>query len=85
MENTLLCSILLVSVFCRPGLISSADSNRFRISNMFDMDSQLTIVKLVLELANSEIESADSTADSAANPLRISLWVQAFRESVANN
>ena len=46
---------------------------------MFDMDSQPTIVKSVVESANSGIESADSTTDSAANPLRIGLWVRAFR------
>ena len=42
---------------------------------MFDMDSRPTIVKSVVESADSGIESADSTADSAINPLRIGLWV----------
>ena len=42
---------------------------------MFDMDSRPTIVKSVVESADSGIESADSTTDSAINPLRIGLWV----------
>ena len=46
---------------------------------MFDMDSQPAIVKSVVESADSGIESDDSTADSAANLLRIGLWVRAFR------
>ena len=41
---------------------------------MFDMDSQPTIVKSVVQSAYSGIKSADS----ASNPLRITLWVQAF-------
>ena len=45
---------------------------------MFDMDSRPTIEKSVVESADSGIESADSTADYASNPLRIGLWVQAF-------
>ena len=45
---------------------------------MFDMERWPTIVKSVVESADSEIESDDSTDDSAANPLRIGLWVQAF-------
>ena len=32
----------------------------------------------VVEWADSELESADSTADSATNPLEIGLWVWAF-------
>ena len=54
----------------------SADSSRFRI--LFDMDSRPPIVKSVVKSANSGIESADSTANSAANPLRIGLWVGAL-------
>ena len=48
------------------------------ILNIFDMESQSTIVKSVVESADSGIESADSTADSATNPLKIGLWVWAF-------
>ena len=33
----------------------------------------------MLESADSELESSDSTANSAANPLRIGLWVRVFR------
>ena len=53
----------------------SADSRGFKILNMFDMDSRPTIVKSVVESANSGIETADSTADSAIIPLKIGLWV----------
>ena len=42
------------------------------------MESRQTIVKLVVESADSGIESANSTDDSAANPLRIALWVRAL-------
>ena len=45
---------------------------------MFDMESLPTIVKSVVESADSGIGSANSTADSAANPLKIGLWVRAF-------
>ena len=45
---------------------------------MFDMESRPTIVKSVVESADSGIESADSTADSAIIPLKIGLWVWAF-------
>ena len=45
---------------------------------MFDMESRATIVKSVVESANSGIESANFTADFAINPLRIGLWVRAF-------
>ena len=34
---------------------------------MFDMESRPTIVKSVVESADSGIESADSTTDSATN------------------
>ena len=49
------------------------------ISNMFDMESWPTIVKSVVESADSGIESGNSTTDSATNPLRIGLWVRALR------
>ena len=35
----------------------------------------------VLESADTELESADYTVDSAANALRIGLWVLALRQS----
>ena len=43
----------------------------FRILNMFNMESRQTITESVVESAYSGIESADSTANSAANPLKI--------------
>ena len=48
---------------------------------MFDMESQPTIVKSVVESAGSGIESADSTADSAIIPLKIGLWVWVFSKN----
>ena len=45
---------------------------------MFNTGSQPTITISVVELADSGIESANSTADSAANSLKIELWVWAF-------
>ena len=45
---------------------------------MFDMDNRPIIVKSVVESADSGIGSANSTADSALNPLRIGLWVGAL-------
>ena len=40
---------------------------------MFDMESRPIIVKSVVESGDSGIESADSTADSAIIPLKISV------------
>ena len=57
------------------GRLESADWVGVEILNMFDMESRLTIVKLVVESADSGIESADSTAESAIIPLKIGLWV----------
>ena len=48
---------------------------------MFDRDSRPTIVKSVVESADSGIEPADSTADSVINPLRIDLWIWGFKET----
>ena len=45
---------------------------------MFNMESQPTVTELVVELVDSTGESADSTTDSAADPLKIGLWVRAF-------
>ena len=49
-----------------------------QILNMFNTGSWPTGMESVVESANSGLESADSTADSAKNPLKISLWVRAF-------
>ena len=46
--------------------IQSADSSGFRILNMFDWESWLTITESV-------VESANSTAKSAADPIKIGL------------
>ena len=50
----------------------------FKILNMFDSGSRPTITESVVYLADSGIESDDSTANSAANSLKIGLWVRAF-------
>ena len=60
--------------------LESADWVGVEILNIFDMESRPTIVKSVVESADSGIESADSTADSTTNPLRIGLWVRALRQ-----
>ena len=46
---------------------------------MFDWDSRPTITELMVESADSGLELSDSTVDSAANPLKIGLWVRALR------
>ena len=46
---------------------------------MFDRESQPTMTESVVEWADSGIEAADSTADYAENPLKIGLWVWAFK------
>ena len=43
---------------------------------MFDRERRPT--ESVVESADSGIESADSTADYAENPLKIGLWVRAL-------
>ena len=50
---------------------------------MFNTGSRPTITKSVVESADSGIESANSTADSAANPLKIGLWVWALKVKIA--
>ena len=50
---------------------------------MFNMESWSTITESAVELADSNPESADSTTDSAANPLKIGLWVWALRQQKA--
>ena len=62
------------------GRLESADWVGVKILNMFDMESRPTIEKS----ANSGIESADSTADSVIIPLKIGLWVWAFKASKAH-
>ena len=56
------------------GRLESADWVGVKILNIFDMESRPTVVKS----ANSGIELADSTTDSAIIPLKIGLWVWAF-------
>ena len=48
------------------------------ILNIFDMESRPTIVKSVVESANSRMEAADFTADFAIIPLKIDLWAWAL-------
>ena len=45
---------------------------------MFIIGSQPTLRKSVVESANSGLESADSSADSKADPAKVSVWVRAF-------
>ena len=45
---------------------------------MFNTGSRLTITKSVVELANSGLELADSSADSNADPAKVSVWARAF-------
>ena len=45
---------------------------------MFDRDSRPTITELVVQSADSGIESADCTTDSIADPVKIGLFVRAF-------
>ena len=55
--------------------LPSADSSGSRISIMFDRGSWPTITELVVVSADSAVELADSTAD----PVKIGLWVLAFK------
>ena len=45
---------------------------------MFDTGSRPTVMKSVVELANSGLESADFSANCNADPTKVGLWVQAF-------
>ena len=45
---------------------------------MFDRENWPTMTESVVDSADSGIESADFTAGSAENPLKIGLWVRAF-------
>ena len=62
--------------------ISMADSSGLRILNIFNRGSQLTIIEPVVDIADSMVESAESTANFTANPVKIGLWVRAFRDKV---
>ena len=55
------------------GRLELADWVGVEILNMFAMESRPTIVKSVVKSADSRIESANSTADFAIIPLKISL------------
>ena len=48
---------------------------------MVNAGSRPTITKLVVESADSGLESADSITDSAVDPVKIDLWVQAFGQN----
>ena len=52
-----------------------ADSSGFRILNMFDMDSHLSIVKSVVESADSALLLADYSTLFNTNPPKVDLWV----------
>ena len=52
---------------------------------MFDRESRSTIKESVEESADSAVESADSTTDSAKKPLKIGLWVWAYRVVIQVN
>ena len=46
---------------------------------MFNRESQLTITESVVESADSTAELVHSITNSAADPVKIGLWVQAFK------
>ena len=49
-----------------------------QILNMFNTGSWPTIMKSVVESADSGLESACSSADSFADPAKDGVWVRAF-------
>ena len=59
------------------GQFPSADSGGFRILNVFNTESRLTITESVGQLANSVVPSADSIADPSSDLDRIGVWVLA--------
>ena len=67
------------------GQFPPANSSRLRILNMFDRESRPTITESMVESADSAIESASFTTDSAADPVKIDLWILAFRSEMATN
>ena len=46
---------------------------------MFNTGSRPTITKMVLESADSGLESADSNDDSNDDPAKVGMWVRALR------
>ena len=60
------------------GRPESADWIIVEISNMFNTGSPPTVMKLVVELADSGLLSADPSADSSADPAKVGVWVRAF-------
>ena len=48
---------------------------------MFNIGSRPTILKSVVESAYSGLESADSIADSNADPAKVSMWAWALQYS----
>ena len=50
--------------------------HRVEISNMFNIGSQPTVMKSLVESANSGLESSDYNADYNADPAKV--WVRAY-------
>ena len=46
---------------------------------MFDRESRPTITESVVESADATVELADPTTDSAADPVKLGLWLRALR------
>ena len=46
---------------------------------MFNVGSQSTIIKAVVESSISELESTNSSADSYADLAKVGVWVWAFK------
>ena len=61
------------------GRFLSADSSGFRILNMFNRGSRPTVTELVVESADSAVESSDYTTKPTADPVIIGQWVWALR------
>ena len=61
------------------GQLPLADSSGFRILNMFNTDSRLTISESVVESDDSAVESADYMtdymADFTADSMKIVVWI----------
>ena len=60
------------------GRLESAEWINVEILNMFNTGGRLTITKLMVESADLGLESADSSADSNADPTKVGVWVRAF-------
>ena len=52
---------------------------------MFNVETLPTIAESVVESTDSGIELANYTAHSAANPLKMGLWVRAFNQHETDN